>query len=157
MDGTLMIRWINEIYLKYTGNKKSLLVMDTFSAHCSDEIISLLSKHHSRVALIRGGCTSKLQPLDVSLNKPFKQVCRQEFHTSCCYQLATMSSKQTNQRMKRKMKMKMKMILLAQSVTVKATARMRTDLVLVSCILYSVFLFCSHALIIKLPKNPPLF
>ena len=92
MDGTLMMRWINEIYLKYTGSKKSLLVMDTFSAHCSDEIISLLSKHHSRFALIPGGCTSKLQPLDVSLNKPFKQVCRQEFHTSCCYQLATMSS-----------------------------------------------------------------
>lgn len=92
MDGTLMMRWINEIYLKYTGSKKSLLVMDTFSVHCSDEIISLLSKHHSRVALIPGGCTSKLQPLDVSLNKPFKQVCRQEFQTYCRSQLATKSS-----------------------------------------------------------------
>ena len=87
MDGTLMMRWINEIYLKYTGSKKSLLVMDTFSAHCSDEIISLLSKHHTRVALIPGGCTSKLQPLDVSLNKPFKQVCRQKFETYCRSQL----------------------------------------------------------------------
>ena len=73
-----------------------------------------------------------------------------------CSEKRTSFSKQTNQRMKRKMK-KMKMILLASSVTVKATARMRTDLVLVSCILYCVFLFCSHALIIKLPKNPPLF
>ena len=92
MDGTLMMRWINEIYLKYAGSKKSLLVMDTFSAYCSDEIISLLSEHHPRVALIPGGCTSKLQPLDVSLNKPFKQVCRQKFQTYCHSLLATMSS-----------------------------------------------------------------
>ena len=51
------------------------------------EIISLLSKHHSSVALIPGGCTSKLQPLDVSLIKPFKQVSRQEFSAYCCSQL----------------------------------------------------------------------
>ena len=92
MDGTLMLRWVKEIYLNHTGGKKSLLVMDTFSAHCSDEIMNLLSKHHSSVALIPGGCTSKLQPPDVSLNKPFKQVCRQEFQTYCRSQLATMSS-----------------------------------------------------------------
>ena len=92
MDGTLMLRWVKEIYLNHTGGKKSLLVMDTFSAHCSDEIMNLLSKHHSSVALIPGGCTSKLQPLDVSLNKPFKQVCRQEFQTYCRSQLATMSN-----------------------------------------------------------------
>ena len=87
-----MIQWIKEIYLKYTGGKKSLLVMDTFSAHCSNEIVNVLSKHHSSVALVPGGCTSKLQPPDVSLNKPFKQVCRQEFQTYCRSQLATMSS-----------------------------------------------------------------
>ena len=92
MDGTLMMRWFKEIYLKYTGGKESLLVIDTFSAHCSDEIVNLLSKHHSSVALIPGGCTSKLQPLGVSLNKPFKQVCRQEFQSYCRSQLSTMSS-----------------------------------------------------------------
>ena len=51
-----------------------------------------------------------------------------------CSETRISFSKQTNQRMKRKVK-KMKMILLAQSVTVKATVRMRTDLVLVSCVL----------------------
>ena len=43
------------------------------------------------LALIPGGCTSKLQPLDVLLNKPFKQVCIQEF-TYCRSQLSTMPS-----------------------------------------------------------------
>ena len=87
-----MDRWIKEIYLKHTKSKEALLIMNTFRAHCTEEIISLLSKHHSSVALIPGGCTSKLQPLDVSLNKPFKQLCRQEFSTYCRSQLSTMSS-----------------------------------------------------------------
>ena len=86
MDGTLMTQWIKDIYLKYTDGKKSLLVMDTFS---TDESVRLLSKHHSSKYPC---CKSKLQPLDVSLNKPFKQVCRQEFHTYCRSQLATMPS-----------------------------------------------------------------
>ena len=72
--------------------KESLLVMDNFSAHCSNDIINLLSKHHSSVALISGGCTSKQQSLDVSLNKAFKQVCRQEFQIYCHSQLAAMSN-----------------------------------------------------------------
>ena len=87
-----MERWIKEIHLKHTKCKKALLIMDTFRAPCTEKVINLLSKHHSSVALIPGGCTSKLQPLDVSLNKPFKQVCRQEFSAYCRSQLSTMSN-----------------------------------------------------------------
>ena len=64
--------WIKEIYLKHTKCQEALLIMDTFQARCSEEIISLLSKHHSSVALKTGCCISKLQPLDISLNKHFK-------------------------------------------------------------------------------------
>lgn len=92
LDGTFMMRWVKEVYLKYTGGKESLLAMDTFSAHCSNDIVNLLSKHYSSVALILGGCTSQQQPLDVSLNKAFKQVCRQEFQIYCHSQLATIFS-----------------------------------------------------------------
>ena len=52
-----MMQWVKDIYLKYTGGKKSLFVTDTFSAHCTDEIVSLLLKHHSNIALVPGGCT----------------------------------------------------------------------------------------------------
>ena len=83
MHGTLVMQLIKEIYLK--------LVMDSFSAHYYDEFVNLFSEHHSSAALIPGGCTPKQQPLDISLNKPFKQVCRQEFQIYCCSQLATMS------------------------------------------------------------------
>jgi len=37
-----------------------------------------------------GGCTSKLQTLDVLLNKPFKSICRKEFSVHCHSQLSTL-------------------------------------------------------------------
>ena len=46
--------------------QEALLMMDTFKAHCVDDIQDLLARNNT---LIPGGCTSKLQPLDVSLNE----------------------------------------------------------------------------------------
>ena len=60
-------------WLKYTSHRKALLVMDSFSAHCTEEILNL-SRNSTDIAVIPGGCTSKLQPLDVSLNRPFKSI-----------------------------------------------------------------------------------
>jgi len=68
----LMDRWVQEICLKHMKRNKMLLVMDSFSAHYTEEIVCLLAKSNSKHAIIPGGCMSKLQPLDVSLNKPFK-------------------------------------------------------------------------------------
>ena len=70
MDADLMKHWVQEIWLKYTSRRKALLVIDSFSAHCTEEIRDLLSRNNTDIALIPGGCTctSKLQPLDMSLN-----------------------------------------------------------------------------------------
>ena len=55
--------WLEKVWCHRPGgvrNKKSLLVWDQFSALNTD------------VAVIPGGLTGILQPLDVSMNKPFK-------------------------------------------------------------------------------------
>ena len=75
MDENLMERWVREVWLKHTKCSKALLVMDCFSAHCTDGIKDLLVCNNTAVAVIPGGCTSRLQPMDVSLNRPFKAVC----------------------------------------------------------------------------------
>ena len=72
MDGELMLRWINEIYLKYTKKDRSMLVLDSFRGHLTDKVKKAFRKGNTVMAVIPGGCTSKLQPLDVSINKPFK-------------------------------------------------------------------------------------
>ena len=91
MDGDLMKRWIRQIWIKHTQRRKALLVMDSFRAHCTEDIQALLATANSEVAFIPGGCTSKLQPLDVSLNKPFKAICRRSFSAFCRSQLSTMN------------------------------------------------------------------
>ena len=79
MDTTLMLCWVKEIWLPYTRGRESLLVFDHFCAHLVDEVNSSLREGKSITSLIPGGCTSVLQPLHVSLNKPFKSHIRREW------------------------------------------------------------------------------
>ena len=72
MDETLMLKWIKGVYLKYTKKDRSLLVLDSFHGHLTESVKKSFRKGNTMMAVIPGGCTSKVQPLDVSINKPFK-------------------------------------------------------------------------------------
>lgn len=74
-----MLRWITESLRQYTNRERSLLVMDSFRAHITDGVKKSLRKANVETAIIPGGCTSVLQPLDVSINKPFKCWLRTEW------------------------------------------------------------------------------
>ncbi|KAJ1202141.1 hypothetical protein NDU88_005942 [Pleurodeles waltl] len=73
-DGTK--KWLEEVWNGRPGaalkKKTSLLVWDMFRAHTSDDIKILAKSSQVTLAVIPGGLTSVLQPLDVCLNKPFK-------------------------------------------------------------------------------------
>uniref|UniRef100_A0A8C5P864 HTH CENPB-type domain-containing protein n=1 Tax=Leptobrachium leishanense TaxID=445787 RepID=A0A8C5P864_9ANUR len=81
-DGTK--KWIEEIWNGQPGaalkKKPSLLVWDMFRAHTSDDIKQLAKSSQVTLAVIPGGLTSVLQPLDVCLNKPFKARVRKMWH-----------------------------------------------------------------------------
>ena len=55
------------------------LVYDAFEAHVTDRVKALLNWEKTDLAVIPGGLTSILQPLDVSLNKPFKDGVRRRW------------------------------------------------------------------------------
>ena len=78
-DSTLTNEWIQKVLCRYTQKKHALLVWDTFTGHMTDEIAEELRKKNVTAATIPGGCTSKIQPLDVCLNKPFKVNCRNQW------------------------------------------------------------------------------
>ena len=66
--------------MPYIGKRNALLIFDSYGAHYSHEVLnSLLSNAHKnlRVAVIPGGYTSRLQPLDISVNKSFKSSLRE--------------------------------------------------------------------------------
>ena len=75
--------WVEEIWLKYVrevskqlGFDNSLLTFDAFSAHKTDDVQSKLVENKSDILMIPPGCTSKCQPMDVCINKPFKAILR---------------------------------------------------------------------------------
>ena len=71
-----MLKWISDIWVKYTKRWPSLLFLDTFSAHLTDKVKDAFQNSNTTVLVIPDGCTSILQPLDVSINKPIKAYMR---------------------------------------------------------------------------------
>lgn len=82
MNCELMLDWIEKVWKRRPGallRKKSLLVLDSFRGHLIQDVKSRLQDAKTDLAVIPGGLTSVLQPLDVSVNKPFKQHIRQSY------------------------------------------------------------------------------
>lgn len=51
---------------------KALLVLNSFCGHLTDRVKARLAETRTHLAVIPGGMTSILQPLDISVNQPFK-------------------------------------------------------------------------------------
>ena len=52
-------------------SEESVLVLDSARCHLTDNVKAEIQQH-SKLAVIPGGLTRFLQPLDISVNKPFK-------------------------------------------------------------------------------------
>jgi hypothetical protein len=74
-----MMKWVHEIRLPYIKNEPSHLIFDSFSCHMVREVMEALNKGRCVTSVIPGGITSVLQPLDVCLNKPFKNHTRNDW------------------------------------------------------------------------------
>ena len=56
-----------------------LLIMDSAPVHISEEIKNLYLSNNKRLLFIPPGLTSVLQPLDLSINKLFKEGIRNKY------------------------------------------------------------------------------
>ena len=75
MNSDEMIWWIENIWNQRATlsiDPRSLLVLDSFRGHLTDSVKNRFNEKNTNLAVIPGGLTSKLQPLDVSINKSFK-------------------------------------------------------------------------------------
>lgn len=64
--------WLSKLY-GVNNRRRRLLVWDAFRAHITSKVKGLVrQRYNSDMAVIPGGCTCKLQPADVSWNRPFK-------------------------------------------------------------------------------------
>ena len=84
MDEELMLEWTERVWKPWVTsrgfiNKASLLIMDKFAGHMVGKVVDALGDCGTDLEFIVGGYTSKLQVLDVGINRPFKAQCGKEF------------------------------------------------------------------------------
>ena len=71
----------NREALKLEKTHPALALFDCFRGQTTPDIIALLESHNIIVVQVPANCTDKLQPLDVSLNKPMKDEMKKRFQT----------------------------------------------------------------------------
>lgn len=69
-----LVEWLDEQFVPILNNQPTLLAIDLFRAHRTEEVLDTFCANDITVSIIPGGCTSLVQPLDVSINRPFKDI-----------------------------------------------------------------------------------
>ena len=73
VDKRVFLEWVEKVWNPFCTNKPSTyLLMDEFSVHLMTESVHAIQDCGTEVDFIFGGYTSKIQVLDVGINKPFK-------------------------------------------------------------------------------------
>lgn len=84
MSEEIMLEWLTEVWRKRKNSfflLSGLLVMDSMRAHLVDSVKAAAKKVSATLAIIPGGLTKILQPLDLAVNKSFKSKVRKHWET----------------------------------------------------------------------------
>jgi len=68
------LKYLEDQFIPILDGQPSLLVLDLFATHKTQEVLDTFLANDITLSLIPGGCTSLVQPLDVSINRPFKDI-----------------------------------------------------------------------------------
>ena len=79
MDGDLMLQWFKATILPYSRGERAFPCVHSFSGHKTEEFMEAAKANSVDVVIIPGGCTSKVQPLDVCLNEQFKSILKSKW------------------------------------------------------------------------------
>ncbi|GBC16278.1 pogo transposable element with KRAB domain [Rhizophagus irregularis DAOM 181602=DAOM 197198] len=88
MTSDLMKNYVEFLFrFRMTENlskEPAMMVYDSFRGHLEESVKTKFKQHNFHLAVIPAGLTSVCQPLDVSINKPFKDNLRKEWHEWMC-------------------------------------------------------------------------
>ena len=82
-----MIQYIENIIVLYIDSARqafqddtpALIIMDNFKGQITSSVTSLLEENNIHVCLLPPNTTDRLQPMDISVNKPAKDLLRRRF------------------------------------------------------------------------------
>ena len=64
---------------KHPPDHPALAIFDVFRGQRTERFLSTLKEHHIEVIFVPANCTDHLEPLDLSINKPFKDQIKSKF------------------------------------------------------------------------------
>ena len=83
-----MTHYIEKRLLPYVEGKRqglqlascypALVIVDILKAQCTAEILQMFDEHYIYTTLLPPNCTDRLQPMDLSVNKPAKNILHKE-------------------------------------------------------------------------------
>jgi hypothetical protein len=70
----ILLKWLKYIWqsLKFAEEDQPVIILDKCPVHTKKTVIDYMNNREIKHFFIPAGCTGYLQPLDVSINKPFK-------------------------------------------------------------------------------------
>jgi len=81
-----MINWYYKVWMPYlkqyhnfNEEKSGYLILDKATSHLGKDFIDLINSGNQEVSFIPDGMTRFYQPIDVSINKPFKIALREKY------------------------------------------------------------------------------
>ena len=84
--------------MKLPSKHPALLLFDNFKAQCTETLLTHIDAHNVYVVLTPANCTDRLQPFDISVNKPAKDFLRKQFQewysTKICRQFQGVDPKE---------------------------------------------------------------
>jgi hypothetical protein len=91
-DETVMLEWIQRVlkpFVEEHANQATHVILDDFTAHKTAKVNNAIQRLGMTSDLVLPGFTAVLQPLDVGINKPFK-----DYYRNCCTRNATSQNPQ---------------------------------------------------------------
>jgi hypothetical protein len=83
MDERVMLLWVELVLKPYVETAPvgiiPLLFLDSYRCHMMHSIVDAIQTLGVEVEIIPGGCTSLVQPVDIGVNKPFKNRLRESW------------------------------------------------------------------------------
>ena len=84
-----MLQYIEKVLILYVGDKRdelnlplkhpALAIFDVFSAHRHETVLDALYRANIKVVFVPARCTDNLQPLDLKVNKIYKDLLKSMF------------------------------------------------------------------------------
>ena len=72
--------YVQKVCESFQPDTSALVIMDNFKGQITESVSSLLDQYNIHVCLLPPNTTDRLQPMDVSVNKPAKDHLKKQFN-----------------------------------------------------------------------------